>query len=173
MFGEKLQSLRKRKGMSQEELAQHINVSRQAVSKWELNDTLPDIEKLIKISELFEVTIDTLVKDEKKLETNINCQCKVISNEEKLHKRYQVIGGVCLGFSIISYFVIWILAKVYPPQASYYRPDQDRYVVGLELFVWVHDLSGFLGLCFFIFVSGLLLIYHQKVKRLCEYIKSL
>ncbi len=173
MFGEKVQSLRKLKGMSQEELVQHINVSRQAVSKWELNDTLPDIEKLIKISELFEVTIDTLVKDEKKLETNIASQCKVISDEEKLHKRYQIIGCFCLCFSIISYSIIWILAKVNPPQVSYYRSNQDRYIVGLELFVWVHDLSGFLWLCFFIFVSGLLLIYHQKVKRFCEYIKSL
>jgi len=60
--GERLLQLRNRKGMTQEDLAEYLNVSRQSVSKWELNKTLPDVEKLMQLSELYEVTLDYLVK---------------------------------------------------------------------------------------------------------------
>lgn len=60
---EKLQTLRKEKGMSQENLAEAIGVSRQAVSKWESGQSYPEISNLIALSELFKVSIDSLVKD--------------------------------------------------------------------------------------------------------------
>lgn len=60
--GERLLQLRNQKGMTQEDLAEYLNVSRQSVSKWELNKTLPDVEKLMQLSELYEVTLDYLVK---------------------------------------------------------------------------------------------------------------
>lgn len=60
--GERLLQLRNEKGMTQEDLAEYLNVSRQSVSKWELNKTLPDVEKLMQLSELYEVTLDYLVK---------------------------------------------------------------------------------------------------------------
>lgn len=62
-FGEKLQQLRSRKGMSQEQLADILGVSRQAVSKWERNETLPETEKVIRISDCFDVSLDYLLKD--------------------------------------------------------------------------------------------------------------
>lgn len=63
IFYEKLQKLRKEKGLSQEALAEMLDVSRQAVSKWESGAAFPEMEKLIAISEIFGVTIDSLVKD--------------------------------------------------------------------------------------------------------------
>ena len=54
--------LRKQKGYSQEELADKVGVSRQAVSKWESEQTTPDLEKVIAMSELFEVTTDYILK---------------------------------------------------------------------------------------------------------------
>lgn len=62
-FSEKLQSLRKGKGLSQEKLAEFLDVSRQAVSKWESGQTYPEIEKLIVLCDLFEITLDELVRD--------------------------------------------------------------------------------------------------------------
>lgn len=62
-FSEKLQLLRKERGLSQEGLAEVIGVSRQAVAKWELGQSYPDIDKLIQLSNMFKISIDKLVKD--------------------------------------------------------------------------------------------------------------
>lgn len=62
-FHEKLRALRKEKGLSQEELADIVGVSRQAMSKWESGQTFPETEKLIALSELFGVTIDSMLKE--------------------------------------------------------------------------------------------------------------
>ena len=61
-LSERIQYLRKQKGCSQEELADKIGVSRQAVSKWESEQALPDLDKIILISEFFDVTTDYLLK---------------------------------------------------------------------------------------------------------------
>lgn len=61
-FGEKIYELRSKNGMSQGELADELDVSRQAVSKWENNSAVPDLDRIIKMSELFGISIDELVK---------------------------------------------------------------------------------------------------------------
>ncbi|BCJ93691.1 transcriptional regulator [Anaerocolumna cellulosilytica] len=61
-FGQKLKTLRKEHSYSQEELAQILDVSRQAVSKWESDRGIPEIGKLVQISTIFEVTLDYLLK---------------------------------------------------------------------------------------------------------------
>lgn len=63
-FSNNLYSIRKQAGMSQEELAERLNVSRQAISKWERGEAQPDTDNLIAISELFDVSLDWLVRSE-------------------------------------------------------------------------------------------------------------
>lgn len=60
-FGDNLYTLRKQKGISQDEFAESLGVSRQAVSKWERNEAYPDTENLIAIAKFFNVTIDSLI----------------------------------------------------------------------------------------------------------------
>lgn len=62
-LGEKIQKLRKACGLSQLQLAEQLNVSRQSISKWELNESVPDINKIIKLSEVFSVSVDELVRE--------------------------------------------------------------------------------------------------------------
>ena len=62
-LGEKIQLSRKKKGMSQEDLANLLNVSRQAVQKWESDSSIPEVEKLVLISNCFDVSLDWLLKD--------------------------------------------------------------------------------------------------------------
>lgn len=62
-FSEKLYQLRRQKGMSQEELADRLEVSRQAVSRWEMGSTLPDAKNLLQLSDIFGVSIDYLLRD--------------------------------------------------------------------------------------------------------------
>lgn len=63
MLGEKIKNLRKEKNLTQEELAEEIGVSRQAVAKWETNGGMPDIENLKALSDYFDISIDDLVKE--------------------------------------------------------------------------------------------------------------
>lgn len=64
ILADKIARLRKKNGWSQEELAEKMNVSRQAVSKWESAQTVPDLEKILMLGDLFGVTTDYLLKDE-------------------------------------------------------------------------------------------------------------
>ena len=63
-FGEKLQKLRTRAGLSQDQIAELLDVSRQAVSKWERNEAMPEAEKLVRISRQFGVSTDYLLLEE-------------------------------------------------------------------------------------------------------------
>ena len=63
-LGRKLQLLRKQQGLSQEALANQLSVSRQAVSKWELDASLPETENIIKLAKLFDVSFDYLLNDD-------------------------------------------------------------------------------------------------------------
>lgn len=64
-LAEKLKSIRKQAGMSQEQLAEKLGVSRQAVTKWETDAGIPDVENVIAISALFDISIDELLSNEK------------------------------------------------------------------------------------------------------------
>lgn len=62
-FGKNLQILRKMTNMTQEELAEKMRVSRQTISKWELGSILPEVEKLVDLSKMFNCSVDQLLKD--------------------------------------------------------------------------------------------------------------
>ncbi len=66
-FSEKIQLLRKNSGMSQEDLAERLGVSRQSVSKWELGQSYPETEKILEMCQMFGVTVDSLLVDEEKM----------------------------------------------------------------------------------------------------------
>ena len=63
-FNEKLVNLRKKHNLSQEQVAEKLKVARQTISKWELGETTPEMDKLIIMSELYNITLDELIKEE-------------------------------------------------------------------------------------------------------------
>ncbi|MBO5572120.1 MAG: helix-turn-helix transcriptional regulator [Ruminococcus sp.] len=79
IFADKLIELRKKSGMSQEELAEKLGVSRQSVSKWEGAQSTPDLNRILEISKIFDVTTDYLLKDE--IEASKEISEKSISDE--------------------------------------------------------------------------------------------
>ena len=89
-FEEKIVELRKQKGLSQEELAEQLGVSRQAVSRWELGQTLPDIPNLLQLCELFGVSADYLVRDEEQAAVKSDQNAKTIARltREREKTRY-------------------------------------------------------------------------------------
>lgn len=84
-FHENLMRLRKQNGLSQEELGNQLDVSRQTVSKWELGQTTPEMDKLMALSELFGVSIDCLVGKE----NNTVCTEKPLSMTGRWHYEYK------------------------------------------------------------------------------------
>lgn len=79
MLGDKILKLRKKQGLSQEQLGEQVNVTRQTISNWELNETTPNPEQLKLLSKVFSVSIDDLLDNEIK-----NILEEKISNTEKL-----------------------------------------------------------------------------------------
>ena len=70
-FSEKIKEIRKMQNLTQEQFAEKIFISRNAVAKWESDRGYPDIQNLITISEVFEISLDDLIKNDKKLKTKI------------------------------------------------------------------------------------------------------
>ena len=88
LFNEKLKMLRKENGLTQEELAEKLMVSRQAITKWESGDGIPDIENLKQISIVFGTTIDELVKEDKNITIESKEQYKHVEELEIDHTKH-------------------------------------------------------------------------------------
>ena len=124
-FNNRLYELRKQRGLSQEELANRLNVSRQTISKWEVGDSTPDMDKLVAISDLFGISLDELVlgkvqtqkeegkqqesvvaenagKREKPSETVRFLEEKVLTEEHKKKaKKGLKMAGIILGIFVV------------------------------------------------------------------------
>lgn len=114
-FREKLQTLRKEKGYSQEQLADILGVSRQAVSKWESGTSYPETDKLIEISKLFHVSLDELLKNEisetKMTNTTLNSE---LENEFiKFHKKFSIMIGLGVVSCIISLIAATLVYDIF------------------------------------------------------------
>lgn len=85
-FADKLIRLRRKNGMSQEELAEKLGVSRQAISKWEGLLSVPDLQNVLKISELFNVSTDYLLKDsiEDSEDSAVEMKASAVKEEKSL-----------------------------------------------------------------------------------------
>lgn len=92
---EKIYTLRTRLGLSQEELAEKLGVSRQSVSKWETGQSVPDLEKIIKLSDLFGVSVDELVREEERPQPP-QPETKVVYVKEKWKLTKTQTTGFCL-----------------------------------------------------------------------------
>lgn len=99
-IGEQIQHIRIQKGLTQERLAEMLEVSRQSVSKWELGQAIPDVEKIIRMSELFDVSTDTLLlrnpedTQEKKNPLHLGSVYLVVKDFEKSVAFYETFFDV-------------------------------------------------------------------------------
>lgn len=111
-FNNRLYRLRKQHGLSQEELAGRLNVSRQTVSKWEVGDSTPDMEKLAAMSDLFGVSLDMLVlgrEDQPQaasakpdLVTTLSDKVLTAENKEKAARALKIAGIIAAAILIID-----------------------------------------------------------------------
>ena len=99
-LGNQLQKLREKHDMSQQDLAEKLNVSRQAIYKWENNKGYPDIENLIALSDVFQVTVDEMIRSDDKLREKIN----VDEDDSSFNDPGFYIGMVIMFIGILTDF---------------------------------------------------------------------
>ena len=112
-LGERLFELRKAKSLTQDEVAEKLNVTRQTVSKWETNQSTPDFDKIVPISELFEIGVEELLtgkKEEKQKKEEVQEE-KVITKQEAKEKSAKVVSGSIFIY-ILAVALIMILVPV-------------------------------------------------------------
>ena len=110
-IGNKILKLRKEKKLSQEQLAEKLGVTRQTISKWELNETTPDIKQAKELSKIFKISLDELTNNDIN-----NLVIEKISNTEKLAGlvlRVSKYIGICflitLVIDIITFIIFWFI----------------------------------------------------------------
>lgn len=155
ILADKIIQLRKKNGWSQEELAEQMNVSRQAVCKWEGAQSIPDINKLIQLSKLFNVSIDYLLKDEmEEVEYSMSSSDDETMTDEQIEKRFVSIqeanaflkvkeetsGKIAIGVAlcILSLIPLFLLASA---AENYLLPISENMAGGLGLVVMLVIVS--------------------------------
>ncbi|MCR2033352.1 helix-turn-helix domain-containing protein [Anaerofustis stercorihominis] len=121
-FAEKLKKLRISNEMSQENLAELLNVSRSAIAKWENANGMPDLDNLKMIASIFDVTIDSLIRDEEDIETTEEGFCFKIAGAGVgvglvlgfLFRDFGVnnMGAWGIGFGIIGYIIGYVIIQI-------------------------------------------------------------
>lgn len=151
-FAEKLLKLRKDEGFSQESLAERLDVSRQAVSRWESGAALPDAPNLVKLSRIFAVSIDYLLRDEMESDT---APSAATGDEPRFYQDRLVSGlGRCLlvlgtlGFAGLAMGSALSPADVIDLKGNHFS--------GLWGFLKFHDLEWAFYLTLALFMTGLL-----------------
>ena len=108
-FNEKLIELRKKEGLSQEELGYKLNVTRQTVSKWELGQTTPEMDKLVEMGKIFNITVDELINEsEIKSEQNPEIEDQPIIEEGT--KKNKVLIVIVIAFIVV---IVLIISKIF------------------------------------------------------------
>ena len=107
MLSEKIKELRKKKGLTQEDLASELNVSRQAITKWESGDGAPDIDNLRNIALFFHVSVDYLIDNKTE-------QIVDLKNKFNLVEIFLFIFGICLGFVAKSFEFGFVMCLLLP-----------------------------------------------------------
>lgn len=175
-FGEKIQLLRKQKGLSQEKLSEQLEVSRQAISKWELGESLPDTENVVRLSKLFNVSIDYLLNDEINIEDDMSVVQKNTDNfKNKFHPAMQFILGLAcsaVGFvGSISLFVLSTMIQVHVTKKRIMPDGSVQHygggnVLGYNFirFIQEYRLQAILAISVILIITGVVIIWKSKIK---------
>ncbi|MEI3141552.1 MAG: helix-turn-helix transcriptional regulator [Lawsonibacter sp.] len=138
MIGTKISFCRKKAGLSQEALATRLNISRQAVSRWETGEAVPDTEKIVQLSRLFQVSTDYLLLDEIKEPLTGQNPTGIQTGPAKEKRRHlRIYFGKCLlVIGLIALAAILIGAGVYADSLNEWYTAWGRY--GTALFkTWI------------------------------------
>jgi|SRR5690554_1947453 len=157
-LGENINSLRKKQGMSQEQLAYELNVSRQSISKWELGESVPELEKIVALAKLFSVSTDELIKGGEDNEANSSSSDSLTPIIDTVKRRWYRIGYLLIGWGILGAagagFVRYLWTRMWPdiPQL----PSHMRAALYLPVFIMAIGIAAAL--------LGLVIVIRGNIK---------
>lgn len=170
-LNEKILTLRKKQGLSQEELAEKLNVSRQAVSRWEVGSAQPDASNVLQLSKLFGVTADYLLNDEYESDRDVPI---VRITESNAREGLRKIWGICAaGFGLLGNFIIYIISRMVPVMVpvvtwengeKWYTYSSGHTDYSYRYFVKEHNLELLTVLFWLLIAAGLGMIFYKKLK---------
>lgn len=178
-MGEKILSLRKARGWSQEELAERIGVTRQAVSRWESGAAKPDTDKVIAVCDLFGVSADYLLRD------SYNGGAGMPSAEAPQPRRgplAEALIGLTLkqwtaltGFvtGLLTMFLLKLLSSVFPCEVHHFNASGwEQVSTGLWGFLMAYDLEWLWYLAFVASVTGGVVLFGRSLIQWIKKISS-
>ena len=150
-FSEKLLTLRKAKNLTQEELAEKLNVSRQSVSKWESGQAVPELDKIVAISTVFDVTTDYLLKSSEIDDLSVKTEMLEKQQEKMLarEKRQQKIRE-CVLYGIVIYlvfFAVWCLERALFWDYIFWKSDIDIWSFGIVMAEFLAATAAVVFVC--------------------------
>ena len=154
-LSEKLYTLRKKSGLSQEQLAEQLGVSRQAISKWESGQSVPESDKLIVISNYFKVSLDYLLKEES--EPPITTEDPDADTSLQTNDRTRWLLGIITCVGGILCLIVWGLLSILNPAAS----DQ----LSESSMIQIDGNGIFLILCLAAIIVGAVLLLKNTRKK--------
>lgn len=155
-LSEKLYALRKKGGLSQEQLAEQLGVSRQAISKWESGKAVPESDTLVSISNFFNVSLDYLMKEDDLAESESGFS----KNDEKpvanTGKEMRILGVVfCIGGIVC--LIIWGLVSIFIPSTSNQISESSMITI---------DGNGiFLIICLIAIIAGAVFLLKSRSNK--------
>jgi transcriptional regulator with XRE-family HTH domain len=166
-FGEKLQQLRKQNGLSQEQLAEKLNVSRQAISKWEMG-TIPDMENVVKLGKFFDCSLDYLMNNEIDGMDDNSRKNEPLPQNEGLSKTlvFKVLYVVCIVVGVVLCFLMPLFAELY--RAFDFKANGQCYT-DASVYISKFPILGILLIAIMFIIIGIvgmiMLFYGEKMKE--------
>lgn len=160
-FGENLARLRKSNGISQEKLAEELNLTRQTISKWELNQSTPDIHYILKLSELFEVSTDYLLKGEENDFRQTYVKNELVKDESGYRWCFY-LGTVLSAVSLLG-MIVFVICSIFKPWEVWI---DDKVYTGMTGFLMGTETQGFFAALNIFFLLGMGLAVFGIIKRM-------
>lgn len=175
-LGQRLMELRKSKKMSQEEVAEELNVTRQTISKWETDQSTPDFDKIVPLCQLFGISSDELLTGKKETVATIDLNPK----ENKQKRTMGLVIGILLYFISVIWIMISIpVLKINPIVGSaifilicgiatciliysriMYKKEKKEEKVKNKLYKQIEDILGIITVIIYLGISFITLAWH-------------
>ena len=175
-LSEKIFALRRQKGMSQEKLAEELNISRQSISRWENGTAQPDAENIFLLSRIFGITADSLLDEEQDVSAD---SLSTDRGQERFRRLFPSAAGAVLFLTgLLGNFVIYVLSRMFKVMIPNITREYDGTIIyrwssgitgySYKYFIQEHHLELLTALLWLMLACGLILLLRKPIRTQSE-----